>query len=111
MQRGWWWMEMAGAGDSRRRRKEHGIAGSAEGGERGWWRMERGGRWQRDGRTVRQGSVDAYDRHIISSRDTSYQGLLPVLHRRQLLRHCYLFLSWVFDNMGTEMAIRCFYSN
>jgi hypothetical protein len=70
MQRGWWWMEMAGAEDSRRRRKEHGIAGSAEGGERGWWRMERGGRWQRDGRTVRQGSVDAYDRHIISSRDS-----------------------------------------
>jgi hypothetical protein len=42
---------------------------SADGGE--WsarWRRQMADA-QRDGRTVRQGIVDAYDRHIISSRD------------------------------------------
>jgi hypothetical protein len=77
------WMVVDGArmvvdGDGRR----GGFAASKEGardcrkrgGRRAWMvadgaRREMAGA-QRDGRTVRQGSVDAYDRHIISSRDT-----------------------------------------
>ena len=48
--------------------REHAAAGSMEGGERGWWRMERA-MAKVDGRTVRQPIVNAYNRHIISSRD------------------------------------------
>jgi hypothetical protein len=62
-------------GGSASLKEEHAAAGSVEGSERGWWRMKRAmaeadgrraARWQN---RAPRGTVDAYNRYIISSRD------------------------------------------